>query len=193
MPANCAGVRSPITPLGATSAAIAEVNGVKLHYVEQGTKGPLILFLHGFPEFWYAWHAQLAYFGDTHFAVAPDLRGYNLSDKPAGVEAYKAKHLMADVLALGAHYAKGKFTLEYTVRLNNAGRFEHAGESVPFYWGGALLESSPRSSEPQGRSLPERQEGMARKPSGDDGMPDVGNANDQIVRSSSRGSVLVLG
>ena len=71
-----------------------------------------MLFLHGFPEFWAAWRAPMRHFAARGWlAVAPDLRGYNLSDKPQGVEAYKAKHLMADVLALGAHYANGKFVL----------------------------------------------------------------------------------
>ena len=59
------------------------VNGVRLHDVTAG-KGPLILFLHGFPEFWYEWKDQLAEFGKDHLAVAPDMRGYNLSDKPDG-------------------------------------------------------------------------------------------------------------
>src|ERR1017187_6345846 len=55
-----------------------KVNGVRLHYVTAG-KGPLILFLHGFPEFWYEWKNQLIAFGKDHQAVAPDMRGYNLS------------------------------------------------------------------------------------------------------------------
>jgi len=61
--------------------AFAETNGVRLHYAAEG-KGELILFAHGFPEFWYAWKNQLDEFGRTHLAVAPDLRGYNLSSKP---------------------------------------------------------------------------------------------------------------
>ena len=59
----------------------AEVNGVRLHYARTGT-GPLIVFVHGFPEFWYEWKHQLAEFGRDHLAVAPDMRGYNLSSKP---------------------------------------------------------------------------------------------------------------
>ena len=73
---------------------------------------PLMLFLHGFPEFWAAWRKPMAYFAERGWlCVAPDLRGYNLSDKPEGVEPYKAKHLINDVLALGAHYGKDKFVL----------------------------------------------------------------------------------
>ncbi len=73
-------------------------NGIRLHYARAGTAGqPLLLFLHGFPEFWYAWHVQLAHFGDARHAVAPDLRGYNLSDQPQAVDAYRAKRLLQDI------------------------------------------------------------------------------------------------
>ncbi len=76
-------------------------NGTRLHYACAGApERPLLLFLHGFPEFWYAWHEQLAHFGDTHYAVAPDLRGYNLSDQPDDVEAYRAKFLLQDIAQL---------------------------------------------------------------------------------------------
>jgi epoxide hydrolase 4 len=101
----------------AASAAVrherVDCGGVGLHCAVAGEAGrPLMLFLHGFPEFWAAWRVPMAHFAERGWlCVAPDLRGYNLSDKPAEVEAYRAKHLMADVLALGAHYAKGKFTL----------------------------------------------------------------------------------
>jgi pimeloyl-ACP methyl ester carboxylesterase len=87
------------------------VNGVRLHCVGRGT-GPLMLFLHGFPEFWYAWKEQLQEFGRDHLAVAPDMRGYNLSDKPATVEQYRSKHLVEDIRALAAHFSPGRpFTL----------------------------------------------------------------------------------
>lgn len=79
-------------------------NGMRLHYASAGERGrPLMLFLHGFPEFWYEWHAQLAEFGTDHFAVAPDLRGFNLSDMPADVAAYKARHVIDDLERLIAH------------------------------------------------------------------------------------------
>src|SRR5271166_2064043 len=70
-----------------------KVNGVRLHCVTEG-KGPLILFLHGFPEFWYEWKDQLAEFGKDHLAVAPDMRGYNLSEKPAELDQYKINVLV---------------------------------------------------------------------------------------------------
>lgn len=79
-------------------------SGVRLHYASAGARDkPLLLFLHGFPEFWYAWQAQLAHFGDSHFAVAPDLRGFNLSDQPEQVDAYRAKLLVRDILEFIDH------------------------------------------------------------------------------------------
>jgi len=84
--------------------------GIRLHCGVAGEAGaPLILFLHGFPEFWAAWRVPLGHFAARGWlAVAPDLRGYNLSEKPAAVEDYRAKHLVADVLALADHYAAGR-------------------------------------------------------------------------------------
>jgi epoxide hydrolase 4 len=90
--------------------AYTDVNGVRLHYVAAGT-GKLILFLHGFPEFWYAWKDQLVEFGATHQAVAPDLRGYNLSSKPGEVKQYRIAHLVEDVRALAAHLGHRRFIL----------------------------------------------------------------------------------
>jgi alpha-beta hydrolase superfamily lysophospholipase len=75
----------------------AEVGEVRLHYVEAGG-GPLIVLLHGFPEFWFSWRLQIAPLAAAGFrVVAPDLRGYNVSSRPAGVEAYAADRLAADV------------------------------------------------------------------------------------------------
>lgn len=88
----------------------AEVNGVKLHYVCSGS-GKLMLFLHGFPEFWYEWKNQLAEFGQDHFAVAPDMRGYNLSDKPESLADYQVDVLVDDVKALADHLGYSKLTL----------------------------------------------------------------------------------
>lgn len=74
-------------------------DGTELHYAQAG-QGPLMLFLHGFPEFWYAWRAQLAHFGGRYRCVAPDQRGFNLSSRPAGVAHYRARHLVGDVVNL---------------------------------------------------------------------------------------------
>jgi epoxide hydrolase 4 len=88
----------------------AEVNGVRLHYVEQG-KGPLILFLHGFPEFWYSWKDLLTDFGRDHHAVALDMRGYNLSARPEPVDAYRVPAIVEDVRALAEKLNARKFVL----------------------------------------------------------------------------------
>ena len=83
------------------------VNGVKLHYVTQG-KGQVILFLHGFPEFWYEWKNQIAEFGKDYQAVAPDMRGYNLSDRPPKVEDYTIPPLIEDIHAFLSKISEGK-------------------------------------------------------------------------------------
>lgn len=73
-------------------------HGVRLHCAEAGTPGaPLILFLHGFPEFWHTWKDILPAFADRWHAVAPDLRGFNLSDKVDDVKAYRIDRLVADL------------------------------------------------------------------------------------------------
>jgi pimeloyl-ACP methyl ester carboxylesterase len=83
---------------------------IRLHYVTVGT-GKLIMFLHGFPEFWYEWKNQLIEFGRDYQAVAPDMRGYNLSSKPADVEQYRAKYLAEDIRALVEHLGHKRFIL----------------------------------------------------------------------------------
>lgn len=81
----------------------AVVDGVRLHYVEAG-EGPLVILLHGFPEFWYEWRFQIPALAAAGFRViAPDLRGYNLSDKPRGVGSYRVDALVEDVAALIRH------------------------------------------------------------------------------------------
>jgi pimeloyl-ACP methyl ester carboxylesterase len=91
----------------------AETNELKLHYAASGpADGHLLLFLHGFPEFWYAWRHQLADLGDRYLCVAPDLPGYNLSSKPPEVARYRTKRLIDDVVAFAAQFSpKKKFTL----------------------------------------------------------------------------------
>jgi epoxide hydrolase 4 len=99
----------PAAPV-ALEDGYADVNGVRLHYKSAG-QGKLILFLHGFPEFWYEWKSQLADFGQDYKAVAPDMRGYNLSSKPSEVDQYALKILVEDVRALAAHFGAKKFVL----------------------------------------------------------------------------------
>ena len=78
----------------------AEVGDVNLHYVEAGD-GPLIVLLHGFPEFWFGWRLQIEPLVAAGFrVVAPDTRGYNLSSKPEGFEAYAVDLLAADIRGL---------------------------------------------------------------------------------------------
>lgn len=78
------------------------VNGVNLHVVSAGPeKGEPILFLHGFPEFWYGWHHQIHYLAEKGYRViAPDQRGYNLSDKPSGVHNYTIPTISKDASEL---------------------------------------------------------------------------------------------
>jgi epoxide hydrolase 4 len=78
----------------------ADIGDVRLHYVEAG-EGPLIVLLHGFPEFWYGWRLQIEPLAAAGFrVVAPDLRGYNLSSRPDAVEAYTSDKLAADIRGL---------------------------------------------------------------------------------------------
>ena len=78
----------------------ADVGDVQLHYLEAG-EGPLVVLLHGFPEFWYGWRLQIHALADAGFrVVAPDMRGYNLSSRPEGVAAYDTDHLAADIRGL---------------------------------------------------------------------------------------------
>src|SRR5690242_13853833 len=74
-------------------AGYADTGEVRLHYVTCG-RGPLVLFLHGFPECWYSWRHQLAVLRDESCVVAPDLRGYNRSEKPPDVRDYRLERLM---------------------------------------------------------------------------------------------------
>ncbi len=82
-------------------------NGLRLHYVSAG-RGDLILFLHGFPEFWYGWKGQLAKFGKDRLAVALDLPGYNLSEKPKELSAYEVEHIVEDVWTFSREISPNK-------------------------------------------------------------------------------------
>jgi pimeloyl-ACP methyl ester carboxylesterase/2-polyprenyl-6-methoxyphenol hydroxylase-like FAD-dependent oxidoreductase len=91
-------VRDPSpTEMGLREGMIAVDAGVRLHYVESG-EGPLVVLLHGFPEFWYSWRHQLPALSAAGYrTVAVDLRGYNLSDKPRGVGSYLLPTLARDI------------------------------------------------------------------------------------------------
>jgi len=77
----------------------ADSGGVNIHYVTRG-RGPLVVMIHGFPDFWYGWRDQIAALSWRYRVAALDLRGYNLSDKPKGVEQYNILLLAADVAAV---------------------------------------------------------------------------------------------
>src|SRR2546421_6846077 len=89
----------------------ADVNGIRLHYAESGSGGDLVVLLHGFPEFWYSWRHQLSALGEHYHVVAPDMRGYNLSDKPPRVEDYRIDLLVDDVIGLIDHFGADKAAL----------------------------------------------------------------------------------
>lgn len=88
----------------------AAVNGETIHFAHQGSGRPII-FLHGFPAFWYAWKDQLEQFGQSMWAIAPDGRGVNRSCKPADVDAYRIEILVSDVVGLADHLGIDQFVL----------------------------------------------------------------------------------
>ncbi|MFY9794197.1 MAG: alpha/beta hydrolase [Candidatus Nitrosopolaris sp.] len=84
-----------------------ENKGVHIHYASIG-KRPLIVMIHGFPDFWYTWRNQMVALAPLFQVVALDLRGYNLSDKPLGGEHYSMHHLVGDVQAVIRHTGRDK-------------------------------------------------------------------------------------
>jgi pimeloyl-ACP methyl ester carboxylesterase len=105
--AACAS-QTPVSPREAAAVAIAgeprlrmiDTNGVKLRVAELG-EGPLVLLVHGWPESWYSWRHQIkALAAAGYHVVAPDMRGYGASDKPANIEDYNIRELSADLVGL---------------------------------------------------------------------------------------------
>lgn len=88
----------------------ADSNGVKIHYAMAG-EGPMVVMIHGFPDFWYSWRHQMSGLQDNYRVVAIDQRGYNLSDQPEGVENYDMSLLMSDVVAVIRHLGEEKATI----------------------------------------------------------------------------------
>ncbi len=99
-----------------------QINGLRMHVASCGpADGHVLLFLHGFPEYWGEWQKLMARLGGRFRCVAPDQAGYNLTDKPKDIARYRAKRLIADVHELAALVSPGRpFTL------------------VAHDWGGAL-------------------------------------------------------
>ena len=86
------------------------VNGIRMHYVTMG-KGPLIVFLHGFPEFWYSWRHQIPFFS-KHFKVAvPDMRGFGETERPTEVDEYRIERLVTDIVELVHSLGQEKATV----------------------------------------------------------------------------------
>ena len=85
----------------------ADSNGVKIHYVTAG-KGPLVVMIHGFPDYWYSWRKQIPELSKHFTVVAIDQRGYNKSGQPKGVENYKLDKLVGDVVAVVEHFKRKK-------------------------------------------------------------------------------------
>src|ERR1700712_4086949 len=92
---------------------VRQVNDLSLHVVEAGpADGPLLMLLHGFPEFWWAWRHQIGPLaGQGYHVVVPDMRGYNSSDAPQDVASYRLDVLVADVLALADSFGVDRFRL----------------------------------------------------------------------------------
>jgi pimeloyl-ACP methyl ester carboxylesterase len=87
-------------------------HGIRLHYASSGARDkPPIVFLHGFPEYWGAWEELLPRFAATHWAVAPDLRGYNRSSQPTGVAAYRMREIVGDLERFVASLGIGRVTV----------------------------------------------------------------------------------
>jgi pimeloyl-ACP methyl ester carboxylesterase len=89
--------------------AVSE-GGVKIHYASLG-QGPLVVMIHGFPDFWYTWRHQMDGLSKNFQVVAIDQRGYNLSDKPKGVESYDVGLLVGDVAAVIKHLKRDRATI----------------------------------------------------------------------------------
>ena len=92
-------LRDPPPPPGFHERTVA-VNGIRMHYVEQGAGVPVIL-CHGFPHLWFSWRHQIPVIAQAGFrAVAPDMRGMGQTDAPADVAAYDVSQITADLLGL---------------------------------------------------------------------------------------------
>lgn len=88
-----------------------KANGIWLHVAEKGT-GPLVLLLHGFPEFWYSWRHQITFLANHGYhVVAPDLRGYGDSDSPLTHHSYTLLHLVGDLVGILDHFGEQQVLL----------------------------------------------------------------------------------
>lgn len=88
----------------------ADSNGVRIHYATMG-EGPLVVMIHGFPDFWYSWRHQMEGLSENFKVVAIDQRGYNRSDQPEGNSNYAMQHLVSDVAAVIRHFGENSATI----------------------------------------------------------------------------------
>jgi epoxide hydrolase 4 len=134
--------------------AFADVGEIQMHYAEAGpASGEPILFMHGFPQFWFLWRHQLSDLGRDFHCVAPDLRGFNLSGKPEAPDEYRMRHLLGDVEGLLDHLGWDRFTLvghdwggivSWAFALKHPERLERfviMDSPPPFTWNRDLRES----------------------------------------------------
>jgi len=84
----------------------AQIGAVKLHYAKAGEGEKLVILLHGFPEFWYSWRHQIAALSNEYTVVAPDMRGFNLSDKPPNIGDYSIDKLVDDITGLIRYFGR---------------------------------------------------------------------------------------
>jgi pimeloyl-ACP methyl ester carboxylesterase len=84
----------------------AQIGGVKIHYATAGSGDKLVILLHGFPEFWYSWRHQITALSEDYTVVAPDMRGFNLSDKPKETSDYDIDKVADDIIGLIHHFGR---------------------------------------------------------------------------------------
>jgi pimeloyl-ACP methyl ester carboxylesterase len=110
---NSSGIlaRQEIKMSSALVHRVVYTNGIRMHYVEQG-QGPLVLLSHGWPECWYSWRHQIGALATAGFrVVAPDQRGFGLTDAPAAIEAYNVLELVGDLVGLVSALGESKATI----------------------------------------------------------------------------------
>ena len=145
----------------------ADSNGVKIHYASLGS-GPLVVMIHGFPDYWYTWRRQMEGLADKFQVVAIDQRGYNLSDKPAGVENYDVRLLIGDVVAVIKHLGQQKAVV------------------VGHDWGG-LVAWQPRDQRARGRRPADHPEPAASARADARAGEQSGAAEEQRLRAALPG------
>ncbi|GFY80333.1 alpha/beta-Hydrolases superfamily protein [Actinidia rufa] len=92
--------------MGMANQQRIKTNGIWINIAEKGT-GPLVLLLHGFPEFWFAWRHQITHLANHGYhVVAPDLRGYGDSDSPLSPSSYTIFHVVGDLIGLLDHFGE---------------------------------------------------------------------------------------